>query len=1122
MSMKKDAKIRPPGPKGVKQYPGCMGTILNLFDFGQSNGKKYLTDNSHTERTETTRSTLGVSEADHVTQNSEEDMGNYLSAAISKKKKKGGVPMKTLIAEEMSKETESKRRTPSVVARLMGIDAYPSDSMLAKHMQSPGRESTDLTMKHRAQGQGKGSCDPVKASPKLVPSMNKEIAFPKSPSKTSKHKNKWVSPDAHDKPPEKQKHHPKKELEEAKGTGGHDSPRNRQLDALSLQLDQKRILVQETLNEAKIAIARKKVSDAKHLSSDKSLQSKEFRDALGVLKSNKELFLQFIEEPNSVFGRPLQDLKFSSYLSSEPKKNQKGRSESLPVKDKEMRTEHLGPTKRPTTHTAKDRFLQRQDGRKASGQKVGEWCSINQSPSLKDQKKQYKRRDNATATKDASLPTRIVVLKPGSGSVHSDRYALPQSTSVESRTSQRHTNEDEKATTRQFLEEIRQRLRSGLKDDEKERFKFSQKNVCSQSSDEPKDPREIAREIARQVRESVTRDLSKSYYKAGPQSRIKRTEGVSTHSSGKATGSSESTVNREAKKRLSQRLKNAPVNEEDPQSTRIPDTLGRMLALSEDNNSNFQRHSGDEKSNDVLYTESKRISLPKGGEWGAGGESQRYETESQIKSAREIENQIKSSKNIPSVTTEALVCEYPDRVMETETARVNKTIDSDIHIDGFPKDEKSHMESLTLSHSFSHKRDVSVSEKLDFASKRYSSIVEMEEEQENTVILEHQQVHKELISAKSIEEKPSSCVLDNSKSESKLANLDCSQELTVEPLECASPAKDSLVKSSGDLCPKTEDNLEEQRQSTSPTCSSPPTQVPSVHEKSTVTNNEKAEHSSPISVLEFPFQAETHSPQCFKQINSNLQELRLHLRLLKFDGSERLDSTTENEVEQAFDDFEYPEADMLSEGTCNFPSEAALSPVSRPSISMSEMNFDSLPLDDIQCPDDRILALQYVRTVLVASGFSSDRVFACWHSPNQPLDPSLREKVETLFEIDGNDEENCQIRWDHVLLFDCTNEVLIRVLGPYLNNRPWVRNIKESISRMPTGKQLLKETWAEINYFMDTEWESSNILENIIERDLQRERTWLDVRNDLDGVAYEIDKCIFNELVEEVICDIFQ
>ncbi|GMP62879.1 hypothetical protein CsSME_00024810 [Camellia sinensis var. sinensis] len=41
-----------------------------------------------------------------------------------------GTPTKKLLAAEMSKETESKRRPPSVIARLMGLDRLPPQQPL--------------------------------------------------------------------------------------------------------------------------------------------------------------------------------------------------------------------------------------------------------------------------------------------------------------------------------------------------------------------------------------------------------------------------------------------------------------------------------------------------------------------------------------------------------------------------------------------------------------------------------------------------------------------------------------------------------------------------------------------------------------------------------------------------------------------------------------------------------------------------------------------------------------------------------------------------------------------------------------------------------------------------------
>ncbi|CAA3028451.1 Hypothetical predicted protein [Olea europaea subsp. europaea] len=51
-----------------------------------------------------------------------------------------GTPIKMLLAEEMSKEIEVKRRSPSVITRLMGLDGLPSP----RHVHRQQRSFSDI------------------------------------------------------------------------------------------------------------------------------------------------------------------------------------------------------------------------------------------------------------------------------------------------------------------------------------------------------------------------------------------------------------------------------------------------------------------------------------------------------------------------------------------------------------------------------------------------------------------------------------------------------------------------------------------------------------------------------------------------------------------------------------------------------------------------------------------------------------------------------------------------------------------------------------------------------------------------------------------------------------------
>ncbi|KAF5959438.1 hypothetical protein HYC85_000647 [Camellia sinensis] len=52
-----------------------------------------------------------------------------------------------------------------------------------------------------------------------------------------------------------------------------------------------------------MALVRQKFIEAKRLATDEKLrQSKQFQDVLEVLSSNKDLFVKFLQEPNSLFS----------------------------------------------------------------------------------------------------------------------------------------------------------------------------------------------------------------------------------------------------------------------------------------------------------------------------------------------------------------------------------------------------------------------------------------------------------------------------------------------------------------------------------------------------------------------------------------------------------------------------------------------------------------------------------------------------------------------------------------------------------------------------------------------------------------------------------------------------
>lgn len=165
-----------------------------------------------------------------------------------------GVPMKSLLAQEMSKQKESKKRSPSIIARLMGLDVLPSQS--SSHKQQKSMENQ--------QGRSGGGTSY------------------KSLGKRSKGEQKF------------------KDVFEVLDAKMAESNRN--------LYHQGR--VNANLTQAEMAFIRQKFMEAKRLSTDDKLRhSKEFNDALEALDSNKDLLLKFLQHPDSLFTKHLHDLQ---------------------------------------------------------------------------------------------------------------------------------------------------------------------------------------------------------------------------------------------------------------------------------------------------------------------------------------------------------------------------------------------------------------------------------------------------------------------------------------------------------------------------------------------------------------------------------------------------------------------------------------------------------------------------------------------------------------------------------------------------------------------------------------------------------------------------------------------
>nr|CAB3497103.1 unnamed protein product [Digitaria exilis] len=255
----------------------------------------------------------------------------------------GGTPMKMLIAQEMAKEDDTNQKTTNVVARLMGLE-----------------DNTDLPNKLIVSSNRRSFPDGHLSA--TLARVNNQMSFEKHASFTEDVEYKDVY------------------------EVGYQPPRGECLSNES----QRRRKPNEDHDKRRMDLVRQKFVEAKRLAShDNLLQSKEFHDALEVLNSNKDLFVKFLEEPNSLFAKQSEELH------------------SAPTSPQRKRITVLKPSK--SVDTKGEKAIKRQKNHAVDGNRV-ERSNIHKPDAAHRKEERLQKH------------TRIVVLKPTSAIASMEQF----------------------------------------------------------------------------------------------------------------------------------------------------------------------------------------------------------------------------------------------------------------------------------------------------------------------------------------------------------------------------------------------------------------------------------------------------------------------------------------------------------------------------------------------------------------------------------------------------------------------------------------------------------------------------------------------------------------------------
>ncbi|XP_011083092.1 uncharacterized protein LOC105165697 isoform X1 [Sesamum indicum] len=488
-----------------KTYPGCLGRMVNLFELNIGvPANKLLTDKPRSDGSPVSRSRSDVSSLSSPSVDQIEDKVIVSEFRNTSSNRKSNVtPMKMLIAQEMSKEVDSRRSPPNLVAKLMGLDAFPQQE------PDSGMQRSNFKGHHGFHSE--------------IPTSN------------------W----------------------EQKNGFFHYVEPNEYKDVYEIwQRSQKfthKGRYDETAHDEKMALVRQKFFEAKRLSMDEKLrQSKQFQDALEVLNSNKDLFLKCLQEPTSVFSQQLHNLQ------SIPPPPEAKRITVLKPSKTTGGNNFAGAGNKEGKQMKKGSFVQ-PDGSEKS--------HLGSSPPAS-----WKNYENPTQ------PTRIVVLKPSLGKIHDDKaVGSPQYQSARIHGQdffgdvEDNENQESREVAKAITQQMREKLGRHHRDETLISSLFSNGYVADESSFNKSEVDYPAGNLSDSEGMSPVSRHSWDYVN-------RHGSPYSSSSFSRASYSPESSVCREAKKRLSERWAMMASNgscQEQRHVRRSSSTLGEMLALSE-------------------------------------------------------------------------------------------------------------------------------------------------------------------------------------------------------------------------------------------------------------------------------------------------------------------------------------------------------------------------------------------------------------------------------------------------------------------------------------------------------------------------------------------------------------
>lgn len=159
---------------------------------------------------------------------------------------------------------------------------------------------------------------------------------------------------------------------------------------------------------------------------------------------------------------------------------------------------------------------------------------------------------------------------------------------------------------------------------------------------------------------------------------------------------------------------------------------------------------------------------------------------------------------------------------------------------------------------------------------------------------------------------------------------------------------------------------------------------------------------------------------------------------------------------------------------------------------------------------------EYVTNILSCTGIDRDTIvsFTNWFSPSHPLDPSIFHQLEH-YQHTTTPSHELGYECNRKLLFNLVDEILVEILKPFINMKPWAASSIIGHDCYHIGSQLIDTLCEKIGSFPRAKCCVLEDIDGLVDKDL-KVQSEMAFEEEGEGIVMEIEKDILDTLMHEM------